>query len=129
LTALALMLANCWPATAAANKPTSAAADLCGWIGVRTKPMTAAFAGSLGMAVPYGAIFARPTPGSPAAKAGIEAYDVITAVNGVPLQSSSGFTKITSSMAPGTRVYLTTWRNRQMIEVDLVLRGAKCSRS
>jgi serine protease Do len=90
--------------------------------------MTTAFAESLGMVAPYGAIFARPTPGSPAAKAGIEAYDVITTINGVPLQSARDFAKIISSLAPGTVVYLTTWRSRQMIEVSLVLGGVKCSR-
>jgi hypothetical protein len=40
--------------------------DVCGWIGVGVSPMTAAFAESLGMAEPYGAIFDRPEPGSPA---------------------------------------------------------------
>jgi hypothetical protein len=34
--------------------------DLCGWMGVQVSPMTAAFAESLGMAEPYGAIFDRP---------------------------------------------------------------------
>lgn len=102
--ALALALANCWSAAAAAAETPNSGSDLCGWIGVRTRPMTAAFGENLGMAVPYGAIFARATPGSPAARAGIEAYDVITAINGVPLNSSSDFAKIISSMAPGTRV-------------------------
>jgi hypothetical protein len=42
--------------------------------------MTAAFAASLGMAVPYGAIFDQPEPGSPAANAHIEQGDVLTAI-------------------------------------------------
>ena len=58
---------------------------VCGWIGVRVSPMTRAFADSLGMAEPYGAIFDQPEPGSPAAVAGIEVGDVVTAVNGAPL--------------------------------------------
>ena len=56
--------------------------DLCGWMSVAVSPMTAAFAESLGMAEPYGAIFEQPEPGSPAATAGIEQGDVLTAING-----------------------------------------------
>src|SRR5262245_47510846 len=58
--------------------------DRCGWAGVRVAPMTKAFAESLGMAEPYGAIFDRPEPGSPAAAAGIQQGDVLTAINGSP---------------------------------------------
>jgi serine protease Do len=54
--------------------------ELCGWIGVKVSPMTAPFAESLGMAEPYGAIFERPEPNSPAAAAQIEAGDVLTAI-------------------------------------------------
>jgi hypothetical protein len=43
------------------------ATDPCGWIGVAVSPMTSAYAASLGMVQPYGAIFEQPEPGSPAA--------------------------------------------------------------
>jgi hypothetical protein len=56
----------------------------CGWIGVHVSPITRAFADTLGMVEPYGAIFGQPKPGSPAAKARIEAGDVITAINAAP---------------------------------------------
>ena len=52
------------------------------------------------MAVPYGAIFDRPEPDSPAAKAHIEQGDVLTAINGSPLRRSSDFAGIISEMAP-----------------------------
>ena len=64
---------------------------VCGWIGVKVGPMTRAFADSLGMAEPYGAIFDQPEAGSPAATAGIQAGDVITAINGSPVMRSSDF--------------------------------------
>ena len=67
---------------------------ICGWIGVQVRPMTAPFAASLGMAVPYGAIFDQPEAGSPAARAGIEAGDVVTAINGLPLMRSSDFARM-----------------------------------
>ena len=102
------------------NKEKQNANDLCGW-SVEVRPMTAAFAASLGMAVPYGAIFDRPEPDSPAAKAHIEQGDVLTAINGSPLMRSSDFAGIISKMAPGTTVYLATWRNGEPRQITLTL--------
>jgi len=98
--------------------------DLCGWMGVEVRPMTAAFAASLGMAVPYGAIFDQPEPGSPAANAHIEQGDVLTAVNGSPLMRSSDFAGIISNMAPGTTVNLATWRNGEARQITSKLGSA-----
>jgi serine protease Do len=98
-------------------------------MGVQVSPMTAAFAESLGMAEPYGAIFDRPEPGSPAATAGIEQGDVLTAINGSPLMRSSDFAGIISMMAPGTSVYLNTWRDGEAMQVKLMLGSAQCRTS
>jgi serine protease Do len=100
--------------------------DRCGWIGVGVSPMTAAFAQSLGMAQPYGAIFDRPEPDSPAAHARIAEGDVLTTVNGVPLQQATDFAGIIASMAPGTMVYLYTFRDGQPRQVALVLGAGPC---
>ena len=102
------------------------ASDDCGWIGVAVTPMTRAFADSLGMAEPYGAIFGQPEPGSPAALARIEAGDVITAINGAPVMRSGDFATMISAMAPGSTVYLRTFRDGQMIEVQVMLGSGKC---
>jgi membrane-associated protease RseP (regulator of RpoE activity) len=98
----------------------------CGWIGVRVSPMTRAFADSLGMAEPYGAIFDQPEPGSPAAIAGIQAGDVVTAINGSPVMRSSDFATMIAAMAPNTTAYLSTFRDGQMIEVKLMVGSGKC---
>ena len=70
----------------------------------------------------YGAVFRRPRPGGPAAKAGIAAYDVVTAVNGASLADWRDFATMISAKAPGTVVSLTTYRNRQLIEVRVETR-------
>jgi len=113
-----------WPLVAYAQHP--AEPLVCGWMGVKVSPMTAAFADSLGMTEPYGAIFDRPQPGSPAANAGIEAGDAVTAINGTPLASWRDFATTISMMAPDTTVFLNTWRSGQPIEVRVVLGSSKC---
>lgn len=114
--------AAAWPLAAQAQ-----GLGMCGWIGVRVKPMTPAFAASLGMVQPYGALFERPRPGGPAAKAGIEAYDVVTAINGSPLRSWRDFAPTISAFAPGTTIALTTWRSKQLIDVRVALGRTGCS--
>jgi membrane-associated protease RseP (regulator of RpoE activity) len=101
----------------------------CGWMGVAVTPMTPAFAASLGMAEPYGAIFDQPQPASPAAEKHIEQGDVLTSINGTALMRSSDFAAIISAMAPGTTVYLYTWRNGQPRQVELTLGSAPCRSS
>ncbi|HJZ20453.1 MAG TPA: trypsin-like peptidase domain-containing protein, partial [Bradyrhizobium sp.] len=53
-----------------------------GWIGVQIQPVTSDIADSLGLKKAEGALVAEPQANGPAAKAGIESGDVITAVNG-----------------------------------------------
>ena len=107
----------------AGDHPASA---ICGWIGVGVQPMTTAFAESLGMTAPYGAIFDSPEAGSPAASVGIEMGDVLTTVNGNPLQKWSDFAGIIASLAPGDTVYLRIRRNEQLLEVAPMVGQGKC---
>jgi S1-C subfamily serine protease len=104
-------------------------ADLCGWIGVAVSPITSALANSLGMVQPYGAIFERPEPGSPASHAGIQAGDVITSVNGATIEKASDFDMMIAEMAPETVVRLATYRDRQPIEIHVMLGSGKCPRA
>lgn len=98
----------------------------CGWIGVAVSPMTAAFAESLGMVEPYGAIFDQPEAGGPAAAAHIEQGDVLTAINGSPLMRSTDFVEIVSAMAPGATVYLDTRRDGQAMQIKVIVGSAPC---
>jgi serine protease Do len=104
-------------------------ADPCGWIGVAVSPMTSAFATSLGMVQPYGAIFEHPEPGSPAAHAGIQAGDVVTSVNGTNIDKASDFATMIAAMAPETIVHLATYRDGQPMELHVVLGSGKCPRA
>jgi S1-C subfamily serine protease len=101
--------------------------DVCGWIGVQVSPMTKPFADSLGMTELYGAIFDRPQLGSPAAHAKIEAGDVLTTINGESLKSWNDFEPTIAAMAPGTTIYLNTYRDGQLIERKVTLGYSRCS--
>ncbi len=78
-----------------------------GWIGVQIQPVTPDIADSLGLKKAEGALVAEPQAGSPAAKAGIEAGDIITAVDGVPVKDARDLAKKIGSKAPKTTVKLS----------------------
>ena len=117
------LLERSFAAGPAGDHPASA---ICGWLGVVVQPMTTAFADSLGMAAPYGAIFDNPEAGSPAASVGIEMGDVLTTVNGNPLEKWSDFAGIIASLAPGDTVYLRIRRNEQLLELAPMVGQGKC---
>ena len=75
-----------------------------GWIGVQIQPVTQDIADSLGLKKAEGALVAEPQANSPAAKAGIEAGDVITAVNGQPVKDARDLAKRIGSMTPKSEV-------------------------
>jgi serine protease Do len=77
-----------------------------GWLGVQVQPVTADIADSLGMKQARGAMVDNPQDGSPAAKAGIAAGDVITSVNGTEVKDSRDLARTISMMAPGSQVKL-----------------------
>jgi serine protease Do len=77
-----------------------------GWIGVGIQPVTKDIAESLNLKKDEGALVTEPQTNSPAAKAGIEAGDVITTVNGAPVKDARDLAKRIGAMAPGTSVKL-----------------------
>ena len=75
-----------------------------GWMGVQVQPVTPEIADSLGLKKVEGALVDEPQPNGPAAKAGIAAGDVITAVNGKPIKGSRELAREVGMMPPGTSV-------------------------
>jgi serine protease Do len=77
-----------------------------GWIGVQIQAVTPDIADSLGMKKVAGALVDEPQAGSPAAKAGIVAGDVITGVDGKDVKGNRELARRIAAMAPGTTVQL-----------------------
>ncbi len=81
-----------------------------GWMGVQIQPVTAEIADSMGLKAAEGALVSEPEPNSPASKAGIQAGDVITMVNGNRVKDARDLAKQIGAMAPGSTAKLMVWR-------------------
>ena len=92
-----------------------------GWIGVQIQPVTQDIADSLGMKKPEGALVAEPQPNGPAARAGIESGDVITAVNGQSIKDARELARTIGGLAPGNAVKLDVLHNGKDAVINLTL--------
>jgi serine protease Do len=78
-----------------------------GWIGVQIQTVTKDIADSLGLKKAEGALVAEPQANSPASKAGIEAGDVITAVDGKEVKDARDLAKKIGALSPKSSVKLS----------------------
>ena len=92
-----------------------------GWLGVQIQTVNQGIADSLGLKQAEGAIVGEVTDGGPAAKAGFEVGDAITAVNGQPVKDSRDLALKISQMDPGTAVTVTYWRAGTSHDVQVTL--------
>jgi serine protease Do len=77
-----------------------------GWIGVQIQPVTQDIADSMGLKQAEGALVADPQKDGPAAKAGVEAGDVIIAVNDQSIKDARELARIIGGIAPGSTAKL-----------------------
>jgi serine protease Do len=92
-----------------------------GWIGVQIQPVTSDIADSLGLKKAEGALVAEPQANGPAAKAGIESGDVITAVNGETVKDARELARTIGGLAPGNAVKLNVLHKGEDKVVNLTL--------
>jgi serine protease Do len=83
-----------------------------GRLGVAVQSMNQTLADSFGMKAPQGALISSVDASGPAAKAGLQPGDVITAVNGVPVADSSDLPSQVASIKPGTSADVQIWRDK-----------------
>ncbi len=82
-----------------------------GYIGVQIQPVTQEIAESLGLKSTHGALVAQAQPNTPAAAAGIASGDVITGVNGEPVEGPRELSRKIAAFGPNATVNLTYLRN------------------
>ena len=81
-----------------------------GRIGVTIAPVTKEVAESIGLGKPIGALVQGVESGGPADKAGVEAGDIITKVDGKPIEKSGDLPRIVGATKPGAKTTLQVFR-------------------
>ena len=81
-----------------------------GRIGVTIDQVTKEVAESIGLGKPSGALVRSVEAGGPAEKAGVEAGDIITKVDGRAVEKSADLPRIVSSVKPGSKATLQVFR-------------------
>jgi S1-C subfamily serine protease len=75
----------------------------------------------LKLAGEYGVLLRGIVPGSPAAKAGLKANDVVTELNGQRVEGAAQFQRMIREIPPGRTVQLTVWRDGKAQTISAVL--------
>ena len=97
-------------------------------LGVTLQDLSAPLASSFGLKAPDGALVASVMPGSAADKAGLKAGDVITAVDGRPVQVAGDVSTRVGMARPGERMKLALWRDKAGEELSVTLGRAEPER-
>jgi serine protease Do len=92
-----------------------------GFLGVSIQDVTRDIADSVGLKDAKGAVVTQLTDDSPGGKAGLKSGDIITAVNGQPIDNALALSRDIAGNAPGTTVQLTVWRDGKEITVPATL--------
>ena len=89
------------------------------YIGVSIQPVTAGIAKAMNLNGQSGALVSQVTPDSPAQRAGLQAGDVITEINGKPVEESNQLALTVSMMNPGTDARLKVIRDSQARTINV----------
>jgi serine protease Do len=92
-----------------------------GYMGAGVQDITPELAKAFKLSSASGAAITRVEPGSPAERAGLQAGDVVTAVNGEPVADSTALRLRISRTAPGSNVRLTVQREGGPRELTVTL--------
>lgn len=82
-----------------------------GHVGVEILPLTEELRRHFGVPEDRGVMVSRVVPDSPAEKAGLEAADIVTSVDGEGIDSPATLSRMVRSKEPGDSVSLEVWRD------------------
>ena len=94
---------------------------LRGFLGIGLQDVDEALQKELNVEAGSGAAITEVQPNSPAQKAGLREYDVVTAVNGKKIDGMQDLRLTVASMQPGTKVTLQIIRERKNMDVTVQL--------
>ena len=92
-----------------------------GYLGVYIDDLSETMAESFGYDSTDGVLVTNPIPGSPAAKAGLKAGDIITKLDGRQVRSADALRNTVARIDPGTEVEVTVFRDGETKEVTVTL--------
>lgn len=92
-----------------------------GRIGVQIGQVSKDVAESIGLGKARGALVSAVEPDSPAAKAGIEAGDIIVKYDGKDLDKVGDLPRLVGNTKPGTKSSITVYRRGQMRDLSIVV--------
>ena len=92
-----------------------------GWLGVEVEPVTPEIAVRSGLGRARGALVGAGPKGKKAANAALDVGDVITSLNGEPVQDFRALARLTAAMRPGTAVEVGVLRRGEAKTVALRL--------
>jgi serine protease DegQ len=90
-------------------------------LGVAIEDLTAAKAASRGISVNRGALITGIVPGTVAASAGLKVGDVVTGLDGHPIDGATALRNAVGLMRPQTSVMLTVVRGKQTLSLPVAL--------
>ncbi|MGL5986686.1 MAG: DegQ family serine endoprotease, partial [Burkholderiales bacterium] len=92
-----------------------------GRIGVQIQPLTQELAQSFGLKSTEGALVSQVEGNGPAAKAGLQAGDVILKFNNQTVKSSNELPLIVANVQPGSKVPLALWRKGKEVNLSITV--------
>lgn len=92
-----------------------------GRIGVQIGQVTKEVAESIGLGKAHGALVSAVEPDSPAAKAGIEAGDIIVKYDGKDIDKVADLPRLVGNTKPGTKSAITVFRRGQMRDLSIMV--------
>ena len=91
------------------------------YLGVRMQQVSAEDAEVLGLPEVAGALVQGVTEDTPASRAGLQNYDVITEVDGERVRTSNDLQHKIALKSPGDRITVTVYRDGEPVEIDVRL--------
>ena len=95
----------------AAEAPQKEKQTETGWLGVTVQNVNEHAAKALGLKKSYGSLVDDVLAGQPAMKAGIQAGDVVTALDGAVIPDARSLISAVAKLKPGTSTAVTVWRD------------------